>query len=85
MILRLEELEFLLYTVQSLQDCELERLARLQGDLHRKNKREDEEDDEDDTQTLRCAGVCVCMLACARVCMHECVFASGKETTHCFS
>lgn len=34
-ILRLEELEFLLYTVQGLQDGELERLARLQGDLYR--------------------------------------------------
>lgn len=33
-ILRLEELELLLYTVQGLQDCELERLARLQGDLY---------------------------------------------------
>lgn len=37
-ILRLEELEFLLDTVQSFQDCELERLAGLQGDLHRKKR-----------------------------------------------
>lgn len=35
MILRLEELEFLLDAVQGLQDCELERLARLQGDLYK--------------------------------------------------
>lgn len=55
-ILRLEELEFLLYTVQSLQDCELERLARLQGDLHRKNEREDE------TMIHRFLGVHVCVL-----------------------
>lgn len=34
-ILGLEELEFLLYSVQGLQDGELERLARLQGDLYR--------------------------------------------------
>jgi len=33
-ILSLEELELLLDTVQSFQDCELERLARLQGNLH---------------------------------------------------
>lgn len=37
-ILSLEELEFLLDTVQSFQDCELERLARLQGDLHGRKK-----------------------------------------------
>lgn len=37
-ILRLEELEFLLDTVQRFQDCELEGLARLQGDLHRESK-----------------------------------------------
>lgn len=35
-ILSLEELEFLLDTVQSFQDSELERLARLQGDLEKK-------------------------------------------------
>lgn len=38
-ILSLEELEFLLDSVQSFQDCELERLARLQGDLHRGENR----------------------------------------------
>lgn len=38
-ILRLEELEFLLDTVQRFQDCELERLARLQRDLRREWKK----------------------------------------------
>lgn len=64
MILRLEELEFLLDTVQSFQDCKLERLARLQGDLRGK-KRKRIRERQDEKQILRC----VCVRVCLRVCM----------------
>lgn len=62
-ILRLEELEFLLYTVQRLQDCELERLARLQGDLRRTRKESKRKEKvKRKTKTLGCACVSMCVL-----------------------
>lgn len=79
MILRLEELEFLLDTVQSFQDCKLERLARLQGDLRGK-KRKRIRERQDEKQILRC--VCACMFACVhvRACAH---LLKNRDCTHC--
>ncbi len=64
-ILRLEELEFLLDTVQSFQDCELERLAGLQGDLHRKKRKRRTERKDENIDTEECVCVCVCVCVCS--------------------